>query len=198
MSHVFLGEIRRCQSGEPWMVAFTYGHQERFFEELASCHWKFRDTVEEGIKILRDSWERMLPNEAFPLALKQNDAQSSESSVPVEGAVLLSFPPGPIVFEASGTQNVAAVDEPITTVIPTIPADGDDTSSPALTMGGVSDYLTDSGDPRLTKPHRTLSPPLGASIVSGPLVSPLIGGNAFSKARSYVQRSFSKIVIGRA
>lgn len=50
-----------------WIVAYVYGHTERWFEGLLGSHWAFRDSAEVLLVRLREHWLRERPDVPFPL-----------------------------------------------------------------------------------------------------------------------------------
>ncbi|CAL1701207.1 unnamed protein product [Somion occarium] len=74
MFHAFYNSIRDIKGPKPgahWVIAFALGQQERFFEGLIGSHWMFRDTVDVGIKMLKESWELAIPDEEFPIPVDE-------------------------------------------------------------------------------------------------------------------------------
>lgn len=214
MSRVFLGRIQEkvneCdQPSAVWMLSFAFGYQERFFEDLLSCHWMFRDTVEHGIKLLQDWWEALIPEEPFPLSLEEGKAQSSSSALEARLTTNPKFtfklPPFTFTFECPKIEDCANTSESKSDTSPeldiTIPLDDDeDASSLALTVEEVGNLLQTLGNSVSVQPtiDSPLSPPPDATLITETLVSPLLGGGAFTKARAYIQGKFSKMMTRKS
>ncbi|KAJ6628897.1 hypothetical protein B0H10DRAFT_103513 [Mycena sp. CBHHK59/15] len=50
-----------------WIIAYSHGVPERWFEGCISAHWGFRDAVEVSLERLKQHWEKARPDRPFPL-----------------------------------------------------------------------------------------------------------------------------------
>ncbi|EGO02067.1 hypothetical protein SERLA73DRAFT_177792 [Serpula lacrymans var. lacrymans S7.3] len=64
-----------------WVVAYTYGVPERWFEGCLSSHWMFRNSLEVLLVRLKTYWESWRPDIQFPLPVGVDYRPPTEASV---------------------------------------------------------------------------------------------------------------------